>query len=221
MVSVFDSILFGFLPYLMLISFIGVQAYRWLVNRFGWTAKSSQLFERRILGASAIPLHYAIIALLIAHILGVMSGYFGGQYLIWFDYIATVAALVFIYGILVALIRRIAIKEIKAMSTAEDYIILLFLLAIPIIGLFNRYIMGVFGVFPIVSRWFTNIFIGRADQFIRVMATLPLLNKIHILLALLFLIYWPFTKMSGMLSFPITYIWRRYQVIRRYRRITR
>jgi nitrate reductase gamma subunit len=221
MASVFDGIIFGVLPYIMLVSFFGVQTYRWLVNRFSWTAKSSQLFERRALGIAAIPLHYAVIVLLIAHILGILSGYFGAGYLILFDTIATIAAPIFIYGVLVALVRRIVVREVRAMSTAEDYIILLFLLAIPIIGLYNRYVLGIFGVFPLVARWFTSIFIGKVDEYIGLMATLPILNKIHILLALIFLTYWPFTKMAGMLSFPITYAWRRYQVIRQYRRVSR
>jgi len=214
----FDFLLFGVMPYIMLVLFIGVQAYRWLVSRYLWTPRSSEVLEKNVIGLSSISIHYGIIIVFVAHLLGWSTNFLQATALLpYFRLLATAGALLLIYGSLVALYRRFTVPYIRRNSSAEDYIILLFLLVIPSLGLVNDYLLGHFGIFVVVSKWLTSIFVGQPN--VELMSTIPIINKIHIFIALLFLCYWPFTKMAGMISFPITYLWRPYQVIRRYRKV--
>jgi len=216
--SVYDFLLFGVMPYIVLLLFIGVQGYRWLVSRFLWTPSSSEVLEKRMIGLSSISLHYGIIIVFIAHILGWATVFAQAPVLLpYFRILATAGALILIYGVLIAFYRRLTNPYLKKNSSAEDYVILLFLLIIPLLGLINDYLLGHFGIFVVVSKWLTSIFVGQPN--IELMSTIPLINKIHIFIALLFLCYWPFTKMAGMISFPITYLWRPYQIIRKYRKV--
>ena len=218
MVTLLDQFLFMALPYILLVLFFGIQAYRWVVNRFGWSARSSEIFEKQMLGVTAIPFHYALIFLLVAHILGVISGnIFTRELLQVFYSLATIAGAVLVYAIAVSLARRIIVKEVRAMSTAEDYIILVFLLVIPSIGLYQYLVAGVFGIFPGVSLWIQGVF--TMSPRVEIMAALPLLNKLHMTLVMIFLCYWPFTKLVHMVTFPITYTYRRYQPMRMHRKV--
>lgn len=220
MASPLDTFLFGFLIYISLITFAVGLVYRWLRGRFGWTAMSSELFERRVLGATSVPLHYAILFLLAVH-LGGLATRFGASSMalapLWVG--GAVAGILALYGSLVALIRRLMFPNVRAMSKAEDYIILVLLIAILSLGLYQYLAAGVGGLYPVVAMWFVGVFTGSPN--VDVMAIMPWHIKLHVVLVMLFVAYWPFTKMAGMISYPITYVTRRYIVIRRQRRLYR
>jgi len=214
------SFAYGFLVYIALLTFIVGLIYRWARHRFSWTAMSSQLMERRILGASSVPLHYAIIVLLIVHLGGLATGFDVNPFELRPLWTAgAIAAAIALYGALVALIRRLVFPAVRAMSKAEDYVILAMLIAILAIGLYQYMIAGIGGLYPLYAEWFKQVFVGGPD--VRLLERVPWWVKLHTILAMLFIAYWPFTKLAGMISYPITYIIRRYQVIRLQRRVYR
>ncbi|MCE4598898.1 MAG: respiratory nitrate reductase subunit gamma [Desulfurococcales archaeon] len=218
MASLIDTFIYGFFVYIALILFVAGLAYRWVRNRFSWTAMSSELMEMRVLGATSVPLHYAIIVLLIVHIGGVATGFGVSSLKLMSLWVAgAVAGIIAIYGAFVALIRRIIFPSVRSMSKAEDYIILILLILILALGLYQYAAVGVGGLYPILARWFKGVFIGSPN--IEPLAYLPWWIKLHTFLAMLFVAYWPFTKLAGMISYPITYITRKYQVIRLQRRM--
>jgi nitrate reductase gamma subunit len=209
-----DGLIYGVLPYVSLTLFVGGLVYRWLRHRFEWAAMSTQIFETRVLGQVSVLLHYSIIVLLIVHIIGAISLAVAEPAALRPVYVVgAIAGVLALYACLVALIRRVAVAEVRATSKAEDYIVLVLLAIILSLGLYQYVAVGVGGLYPVYARWLASIAIGQPD--IDVVRFAPWWVKLHTTLALIFIAYWPFTKLAGMISYPITYITRRYQIIRR------
>ncbi|KKL46088.1 hypothetical protein LCGC14_2349120 [marine sediment metagenome] len=110
--------------------------------------------------------------------------------------------------------RRIVIPQVKAMSTPDDYIILLFLISIGGFGLYQSAVQLVFGISYSVGPWIASVFILQPD--ISMVAGAPFINKLHMVMALLFFAYLPFTKLVHVFSYPFGYITRSYISMRRY-----
>ncbi len=213
MTYVLDWVIYAALPYVSLTLFVGGLTYRWLRHRFEWAAMSTQLFETRALGHASILLHYSILVLLAVHIVGALSPALDPAALRPVYAAGAVAGVLALYGCLVALIRRLVVAEVRAVSRAEDYVVLVLLAAVLTLGLYQYVVVGVGGLYPVYSRWLVGLLTG--DINLEALSFVPWWVKLHTALALLLIAYWPFTKLAGMISYPITYVARRYQIIRR------
>ncbi len=61
------------LPYLALATFVVGHVWRWRYDQFGWTSRSTQLQERRLLKWGGGPLfHYGTFAAIAGHVLGIL-----------------------------------------------------------------------------------------------------------------------------------------------------
>ena len=225
-----DNFFFIGLPYITVTLFFGGIIYRgfsgmmsghrgkWDMSVRGdylWTTRSTGFFGRASIGPASLCLHWGIIILFFVHI----AGFVGGAYSLasWVDFFRWVglgAGIVFVYGIVWALVRRIAIPQVKAMSTPDDYIILLFLIFISGFGLYQSAVELVFGISYSVGPWIGSIF--RLQPDVSMIAGVPLINKLHIIIALLFFAYLPFTKLVHIFSYPFGYITRPFISMRRY-----
>jgi respiratory nitrate reductase gamma subunit len=111
-------------------------------------------------------------------------------------------------------VRRITIPQVKAMSTPDDYIVLLFLIVIGGLGLYQSAVELVFGVSYSVGPWISGVFKLQPD--VSKIVGAPLVNKLHIIFALLFFAYLPFTKLVHVFSYPFGYITRPFISMRKY-----
>jgi respiratory nitrate reductase gamma subunit len=146
-------------------------------------------------------------------------GFIGGAYNLasWVDFFRWAgfgAGILFLYGISWALVRRITIPQVKAMSTPDDYIVLLFLIVIGGLGLYQSAVELVFGVSYSVGPWISGVFKLQPD--VSKIVGAPLVNKLHIIFALLFFAYLPFTKLVHVFSYPFGYITRPFISMRKY-----
>lgn len=225
-----DNFFFIGLPYITVTLFFGGLIYRafsgmmsghrgkWDLSVRGdylWTTRSTGFFGRASIGPASLCLHWGIIVLFFAHV----TGFIGGAYNLvsWVDFFRWVglgAGIVFVYGIVWALMRRIAIPQVKAMSTPDDYIILLFLIFISGFGLYQSAVELVFGISYSVGPWIGSIF--RLQPDVSMIAGVPLINKLHIITALFFFAYLPFTKLVHIFSYPFGYITRPFISMRKY-----
>jgi nitrate reductase gamma subunit len=113
-----------------------------------------------------------------------------------------------------ALARRVFIPQVKAMSTSDDYIILVLLMIIAGIGLYQSAVEMVFGVSYSVGPWISSVF--RLQPDVSMISGAPLINKLHIIFALGFFAYLPFTKLVHVVSYPFGYITRSFISMRKY-----
>src|SRR5512145_3101505 len=65
-----DLILFGVFPYVAVTLALAVGFYRYAIDRYSWSSQSSQFLESRVLFWGSGPCHYAILLILLAHLLG-------------------------------------------------------------------------------------------------------------------------------------------------------
>ncbi len=223
-----DDLSFGILPYIGILVFFLVPVYRaykgqvqWSARGdFQWTTRSSGFFGRAMMGAGSIALHVGIIVLFVGHVVGFVGGYLGYVNMVeFFHWVGLASGILFTYGILVALVRRIVIPEMRAMSTREDYVVLIFLFVIPVLALYQVIFPQVFGLSTVVGPWLVSIYTLSPD--VGLMAGTTLLTKIHIVIATMFFMYFPFTKLVHLWSYPFGYMTRPYIAVRGYLRTMR
>jgi nitrate reductase gamma subunit len=225
-----DNFFFIGLPYITITLFFGGIIFRgfsgmmsehrgkWDLSVRGdylWTTRSTGFFGRASIGPASLCLHWGILILFIGH----LAGFIGGAYNLpsWVDFFRWTGlggGIIFCFGVVWALVRRIIIPQVKAMSTPDDYIVLVFLILIGGFGLYQSSVEMVFGISYSAGPWIAGIFQLQPD--VAMIAGAPLVNKLHIIFALLFFAYFPFTKLVHVFSYPFGYITRPFISMRRY-----
>lgn len=225
-----DNFFFIGLPYVAIVLFFGGTIYRglggvkgalrgkWDLSARGdylWTTRSTGFFGRASIGPAALCLHWGIIILFIGHLSGLIGGLTNLSGLVeFFRWAGMLGGILFLYGVIWAYLRRIIVPQLRAMSTTEDYLVLVFLIIIAGLGLYQSAIKLVFGVSYSVAPWLAGIFKLQPD--ISLIAGAPIVNKVHIIFALVFFCYLPFTKLVHLFSYPFQYISRPYISVRSY-----
>ncbi|HET8795237.1 MAG TPA: respiratory nitrate reductase subunit gamma, partial [Arthrobacter sp.] len=67
-----DILLWGVLPYVMMVVLVGGLIWRYRYDQFGWTTRSSQLYESRLLRYGSPIFHFGILAVLAGHFFGLV-----------------------------------------------------------------------------------------------------------------------------------------------------
>ena len=219
-----DLFLFGILPYVAFaIAIVGL-IWRYTTNQFSYSSVSSQFLENRQLFWGSVPWHYGIILILLGHLIGILfpSGVmaFNGVPIRLFILEGTGLALglLVLVGLVFLLLRRGTNPRILAVTSSMDLVLLLLLLLSIVTGIGTA----------IFYRWGAGWYVQTATPYLRslvtlsldieYMATLPLLFKIHAINAFVILAIFPFTRMVHMLSVPLAYLWRPYQIVMWHRR---
>ncbi len=67
-----DVVLWGVLPYLVVVTFVGGLIWRYRYDQFGWTTRSSQLYESRLLRIGSPLFHFGLLFVIIGHVVGLL-----------------------------------------------------------------------------------------------------------------------------------------------------
>jgi nitrate reductase gamma subunit len=178
-----------------------------------WTTRSTGFFGRASIGPASLCLHWGLIILFVSHLIGFIGGSYNyGSWIEFFKWVGLGGGIIFLYGASWAFLRRIFIPQVKAMSTPDDYIMLLLLILIAALGIYQSAIEMVFGVSFLAGPWIASIFKLQPD--VSAISAAPLINKLHIIIAFLFFAYFPFTKLVHFASYPFGYINRPYVSMR-------
>ncbi len=214
-----DFLLFAVFPYVAIIVAVVIGVYRYYKDRFSYSSFSSQFFENRKLFLGSVPWHYGILVILTGHLIGFLIP---RSVLVWNGeplrlYVLEAAALAFgfltLWGLVVLIIRRAGSSRLRVVTTGMDVVLLLVLLIQVVAGLWTA----------IFYRWGSSWYAAFAVPYlysllklnpdISLVVNLPLAVKIHIVGAFVLILLLPFTRLVHMLTFPITYLWRPYQVV--------
>ncbi len=235
--SAFDNFFFIGLPYITIVLFFGGIIYRgfsgamsghrgkWDWSARGdylWTTRSTGFFGRASIGPASLCLHWGILLLFLAHVVGFIGAAYAKYEWVnfFFRWVGLGGGMLLLYGLIWALARRIVIPQVKAMSRAEDYIILVFLILISGLGLYQSAVKLSFGAVSIqAGPWLGSIL--KLQPNVGAIAGAPLVNKLHIILALVFFAYFPFTKLVHVFSYPFGYIARPFISMRSYKGLKR
>ncbi|MEM0117680.1 MAG: respiratory nitrate reductase subunit gamma [Conexivisphaerales archaeon] len=205
-------------PYVALTVFILGIVLRYDRDPWGWTSKSSQILEKRMLMWGSLMFHWAFIFVFIGHIMGLiipLSFYetlginFSSYHIIAF-YGGALAGVISVTGLIILLVRRLVNRRVKATSGVDDYFTLGLLLFVMVSGLLNTLgfslFVGEYDYRSTIGVYIRSLLVFRPD--VAIIAGAPLSYQLHTLLGLLFFAALPFTRLVHIFSLPLPYLWR-------------
>ncbi|MCP4542952.1 MAG: respiratory nitrate reductase subunit gamma [Chloroflexi bacterium] len=214
-----DVILFVGFPYVAVGLAVIVGAYRYFNDRFSYTSLSSQFMENRQLFWGSVPWHYGISIILLVHLLAVLfpgawTALLGPPARLYVMEITGLAlTLVTMAGLSLLILRRMRNSRLLVVTSVMDWVMLVALLAQVVLGFWVAfsYRWGSVWYAHTAAPWLISLL--KFNPQIEYVTTLPLIPKLHFLSAFLVVALFPFTRLVHLVTFPITYLWRPYQVV--------
>ncbi len=220
----FEIIIWTVLPYVAITIFIVGHIWRYRKDKFGWTSRSSQLQEKKILAWGSNLFHYGALAAIGGHVIGILIpqswtqavGISESLYHNFSAYAGAIAGLVTFVGLVILLYRRISNSRIGPTTTSVDLVVYSLLTILIILGLSMTIGVNLLGPTynyrPTVGVWFRDIFLLNPHP--SLMANAPELYQLHAFLAWFLFALWPFSRLVHVWSVPVWYIGRPYILYR-------
>lgn len=220
-----DEFLWVAMPYLAIAIFATGHVWRYRHDKFGWTARSTQLLESRWLAWGSNLFHYGALAAIGGHVLGILIpagltaavGVDERAYHILSAGAGTAAGLVCGAGLVILVWRRIGVLRVWKTTTYVDmatYVLLILIITLGLIDtLWFNTIHGGYDYRQTVAVWFRGIFLFNPRP--ELMVTAPLAYQLHAASAWLLFALWPFSRLVHAWSLPFQYLGRPYILYRR------
>jgi nitrate reductase gamma subunit len=214
-----DNLLFMIFPYVSIAIAILVSLYRTIYRPFTISSLSSQLLERKKLYWGSLSFHWGIVIILLGHLLALLVP---RVLFLWNRvplrlYLLELSGLALglwsLVGLVVLLYRRISTRRLWPVTTRMDWVVLILLLVSVVSGVL------VATVYRFGSFWFTGIFTPYLLSIItlqprpELVAPLPWLIKLHVFNFFLLLGIFPFSRLVHIVTLPLGYILRPWQII--------
>ena len=212
-------------PYLCLAIFVIGHIARYKYDQFSWTAKSSEMIEKKRLKWGSLLFHLGIIPVFFGHVVGLLIpanwleaiGVNNHIYHIGAVYIGSVFGIITLIGMLLLTLRRLSIKNVRRLSSFSDIFVNLVLLIILIMVCYSTLVTNAiqpeFDYRQTIAIWFRHLFMFSPNA--DLMLNVPWSFKLHILLGFTVFACWPFTRLVHVWSVPLSYMNRRYIVYRK------
>ena len=223
--SALDVLLWVALPYVTIAVLVVGLWWRYRYDRFGWTTRSSQLYERRLLRIASPLFHLGILAVVGGHVVGLLIpsrwtealGVSEDVYHAFAIGLGAVAGLCTLVGVALLIYRRRTTGPVFMATTVNDKTMYLFLVAAIATGLLTTMVgAGLVGdghdYREDVSPWFRSIFLLQPEG--ELLADAPLSFQLHTLGGMALFLIWPFTRLVHAFSAPVGYLFRPYIVYR-------
>ncbi len=219
-----DVLLWVVYPYLSMLVLVGGLIWRYRYDKFGWTTRSSQLYETTILRWGSPLFHFGILMVLIGHIGGLVIpkawteavGITEHTYHLAAVFIGSVAGFCTLIGMAILIARRRLTGPVFAATTRNDKAMYVVLALVIVLGLWATVRANAAGdgydYRETISPWFRSLFYLSPDP--TVMAGVPATFQFHILAAFTRFAFWPFTRLVHAFSAPVGYLTRPYVVYR-------
>ena len=207
-----NNLIFVALPYAALALLLFVTPYRYLNNRLGWSAFSSQLLERKLLYWGSIPWHYGIIPVLLAHLVtmffpGTMRRFLGNQdTLLILESLGLGLGLLALLGIFLLILRRVNVPMLKRVTYGSDWLLLALLLIQTGTGVYIAYVLrwgSQWYLHAVVPYFWSIFFFNPQPEYV---TDLPSVFKLHAACAFLIIAVLPFTKLVHLLFLPVDFL---------------
>jgi nitrate reductase gamma subunit len=219
-----NVLLFVVVPYVALAIFAGGHVWRYRYDKFGWTTRSSQLYERRLLRIGSPLFHFGILLVAAGHIGGLLIpeswteavGVSETVYHAVAAGLGTIAGFCTLAGAAILIYRRRTVGPVFSATTRNDKIMYVLLIGTILLGL-GTTVLGNLTGHPhdyrqTVSPWFRSIFYLQPDTDLILRA--PIGFRLHVLAAWILFAFWPFSRLVHVFSAPLGYLTRPYIVYR-------
>ena len=219
-----DIILWVVVPYICAAVFVLGHIWRYRYDKFGWTTRSSQTYENRLLRWGSPMFHLGILMVIAGHVVGLLIprewlyaiGITEEIYHVGATVLGTAAAVLTLAGLAILIYRRRTVAAVFLATTVMDKVMYVFLGATLLFGTGATVVYQVFGggfhYRETISPWIRQLIIlqPRPD----LMLDVPLLFQLHVFTAMLLFALWPFTRLVHVFSAPVGYLFRPYIVYR-------
>ena len=220
-----DVLLWGVLPYLVIATLVLGTIWRYRYDKFGWTTRSSQLYESRLLRIGSPLFHFGILVVIIGHVGGLLIPQNWTEAVGITEEIYHFNALLFgaiagfctLAGVVILVVRRRLTGPVFMATTVNDKIMYVLLVGAIVLGLWTTLVAVGAGhdahnYRDTVSPWFRSLFTLNPD--VEAMAAAPIQFHAHVLVGMLLFASWPFTRLVHAFSAPVQYLFRPYIVYR-------
>ncbi|MCO1582554.1 respiratory nitrate reductase subunit gamma [Crossiella sp. SN42] len=224
MTNPIDLLLWVVLPYLAIASMIGGTIWRYRHDKFGWTTRSSQLHESRLLRIGSPLFHFGLLFVAGGHVMGLLVpkwvteslGVAEHEYHLVSLTAGTITGAMTLTGLGILLYRRLRVPAVRRATSGNDKLMYLALGGAILLGMtatvLTNGIGGGYDYRETISVWFRGIFILQPDP--ALMAGAPLSFQLHVVTGLLLFTLWPFSRLVHAFSAPVAYLVRPYVVYR-------
>ena len=221
--TAWEVFLWVIIPYLALASFILGHIWRYRYDKFGWTTRSSQIYESKLLRIGSPLFHYGIIFVFLGHVIGLgiprawteAIGFTEDMYHIMAITIGLGAGAATIGGLAILIYRRRTNSRVFGETTKLDKLMYLMLGITILAGVYATVFESGFGHFDYrgtISVWFRHFWMFQPDPTLMAAATTGF--QIHVISAILLFALWPFTRLVHVFTVPLGYVTRPYIVYR-------
>jgi nitrate reductase gamma subunit len=214
-----NQILFLIFPYIALAVLIFISIYRSIYRPFTISSMSSQLLERKKLYWGNIALHYGLILVLLGHLLALVMP---KSILLWNAvpvrlYLLETSGLALgmwaTVGLVILIYRRASTRRLWGVTSPMDLLVLALLLTSALTGVMTATFYR-FG-----SYWFTGVFTPYLLSIVtfqprpELVKPLPWVIQLHVFNFWLILLFFPFSRLVHIFTYPIGYLLRPWQII--------
>ncbi|GAA5336769.1 respiratory nitrate reductase subunit gamma [Thermus antranikianii] len=222
-----NALLFSIFPYIALTLAVAVTAYRMAYRPFSISAQSSQLLEQKRLFFGSIAMHWGLVLVLLGHLLALLIP---KGLLLWNAvplrlYLLEITGLGLglwaLVGTYVLLARRVSVARVRAASTSMDYVVLVVIFVSVLSGvltaLFYRY--GSYWFPAVMTPYLWSILTLQPRP--ELIADLPFWIQLHVFNFWVFLAVFPFSRLVHIITVPLGYVVRPWQIVIWVRKLAR
>lgn len=218
-------LLWGVLPYLVALLLIGGLIWRYRYDQFGWTTRSSQLYESKLLRIASPMFHYGLFVVLGGHLLGLLIPKSWTDVVVTQDtyhlvalVAGTLAGIATLVGIVMLIYRRRTTGPVFLATTRNDKLMYVVLVAAIVFGMVATLTGGHYpdgaehNYRETVSIWFRSLLVFQPD--VEAMAASTWQFQVHVLVGFALFALIPFSRLVHAFTVPLHYLFRPYIVYR-------
>lgn len=222
--SYLNTLLFGIYPYIALLVCVLGCWIRFDREQYTWKADSSQMLRTKDMRLASNLFHVGVIFILMGHVVGLLTPESIYHYVISTpdkQMLAMVSGgffgvLAFI-GMTMLLKRRLTDPRVRATSKTSDILVLVLLYAQLILGMLTilasaQHLDG--SVMLLLGTWAQSLVTFQPFEAAAAIASVNLIYKLHVFLGMTIILIFPFTRLVHIISAPVWYLGRRYQIVR-------
>ena len=216
--------LFGVYPYIALaIAIVGTWV-RFDLSQYSWKSSSSQMLRKKNMRLASNLFHVGIIVVLLGHLFGLLTPHVlydrfisAGHKQIAAVVVGGIAGVFCWIGLVMLMWRRFTDDRISNTSKFSDKMILVIL--------FVQLTLGLGSIFTSAQHldgltmlnyagWAQDITLLRPIQAAARIEQADLIYQLHMALGITLIMIFPFTRLIHIISAPVWYFGRRYQIVR-------
>jgi nitrate reductase gamma subunit len=221
-----STFLWVVVPYICLTVFVVGHYWRYRYDKFGWTTRSSQLYEDRLLRLGSPLFHFGMLGVVGGHVIGLLVpaswthalGISDEAYHLVAVTGGLIAGAMALGGLAILVYRRRTVGPVFSATTRMDKLMYAVLGIVILLGCWNTVaastlnLGGAYDYREGVSVWYRSFLAFQPQP--ELMADAPLGFQLHALAAFGLFALWPFTRLVHVFSAPVGYLTRPYIVYR-------